>query len=69
MINYEAISSLLEYITYNFEEGAILVFLPGLAEITKMLEALAENPLFNDKVCVVFFTLEVFCGFALFSCA
>ncbi|CAB1116380.1 unnamed protein product [Ectocarpus sp. CCAP 1310/34] len=49
MINYEAISSLLEYITYNFEEGAILVFLPGLAEITKMLEALAGNPLFNDK--------------------
>ncbi|CAM9851871.1 unnamed protein product, partial [Ectocarpus fasciculatus] len=49
VINYEAISSLLEYITYNFEEGAILVFLPGLAEITKMLEALAGNPLFNDE--------------------
>lgn len=49
VINYEAISSLLEYITFNFEEGAILVFLPGLAEITKMLEALAGNPLFNDK--------------------
>lgn len=30
--------------------GAILVFLPGLAEITKMLEALAANPLFNDQV-------------------
>lgn len=50
IINYEAITSLLEYITVNFEEGAILVFLPGLAEITKMLEALAENSLFNDKV-------------------
>lgn len=50
IINYEAISSLLDYITVNFEEGAILVFLPGLAEITKMLEALAGNPLFNDKV-------------------
>ncbi|CAN0039940.1 unnamed protein product, partial [Sphacelaria rigidula] len=29
--------------------GAILVFLPGLAEITKMLEILADNPLFSDK--------------------
>ena len=26
------------------------MFLPGLAEITKMLEELAGNPLFNDKV-------------------
>ncbi|CAN0490651.1 unnamed protein product, partial [Discosporangium mesarthrocarpum] len=50
LINYEAIEGLLEYITLNFEDGAVLVFLPGLAEITKLLDQLAGNELFNDKV-------------------
>ncbi|CAN0358085.1 unnamed protein product, partial [Scytosiphon promiscuus] len=38
VINYEAISSLLEYITTNFEEGAILVFLPGSVIYTTCLK-------------------------------
>ncbi|CAM9706751.1 unnamed protein product, partial [Phaeothamnion confervicola] len=49
VINYEAIEALLVHICTTFEEGAVLIFLPGLAEITKAMEQLAGNPLFNDR--------------------
>ncbi|KAG5188233.1 hypothetical protein JKP88DRAFT_267647 [Tribonema minus] len=55
VICYEVIALLLEYICKNFDQGAVLVFMPGLAEITKMLEQLAQNPMFNDSArCRVF---------------
>ena len=38
MINYELIAHLLEHICFKCPEGAVLVFLPGLAEITRLYE-------------------------------
>ena len=49
VINYELVANLLAHINDNFDEGAILVFMPGLMEITKTVEALQQNPIFNDR--------------------
>jgi HrpA-like RNA helicase len=43
MINYELIIHLLEHICFNCPEGAILVFLPGLAEITRLYEDISDE--------------------------
>ena len=48
IINYELVSVLISYIHENFDDGAILVFMPGLMEITKTIEALTNIPIFND---------------------
>lgn len=51
VINYELIAALLEYITLHQEEGAILVFMPGMMEITKTIEEMYKKELFqSDKV-------------------
>ena len=38
VINYELLAKLLEHIAVNGQEGAILVFCPGMAEITKAID-------------------------------
>ena len=43
VINYELLAALLEYITLNHDEGAILVFLPGMQEITKLVDELYKT--------------------------
>jgi ATP-dependent RNA helicase DHX57 len=50
MINYELIDYLVEYIdnTYRFE-GAILIFLPGLAEIQRCIDELRSNRNLNSR--------------------
>lgn len=51
IINYELIAALLEHIVLNESNGAILVFLPGMMEITKAIEELYKSELFqSDKV-------------------
>lgn len=51
IINYELIAELLEHITLNQEDGAILVFMPGMMEITKTIEEMYKKELFQtDKV-------------------
>ena len=49
IINYELIAKLLEYIAKNNDEGAILCFLPGFQEITKLVEELYKNTFFFDE--------------------
>ena len=49
VINYDLIALLLQYINDNMEDGAILVFLPGLMEITKTVEAIQNVKTLNDK--------------------
>lgn len=44
VINYELISKLLQYITLNNDEGAILVFMSGFQEITKLIEGKDVDP-------------------------
>lgn len=51
VINYELVAALLEYISLNEDTGAILVFMPGMMEITKTIEEMYKKQLFqSDKV-------------------
>ena len=47
LINYELMTRLIEHICASMGPGAILVFMPGLAEITKLYESCAENSAVN----------------------
>ncbi|XP_027721058.1 putative ATP-dependent RNA helicase DHX57 [Vombatus ursinus] len=51
-VNLELIEALLEWIVdgmHTYPPGAVLVFLPGLAEIKMLYEQLQSNPLFNNR--------------------
>ena len=43
IINYDLASRLIEHICVSMDAGAILVFMPGLAEISKLHEMLSSN--------------------------
>ncbi|KAF4090320.1 hypothetical protein AMELA_G00050480 [Ameiurus melas] len=59
-INMDLVESLLEWIVnrdHSYPPGAVLVFLPGLAEIKQLYEQLQANRMFNNrrtKKCVVY---------------
>ncbi|KAM4614689.1 putative ATP-dependent RNA helicase DHX57 [Polymixia lowei] len=59
-INMDLVESLLEWIVdgdHNYPPGAVLVFLPGLAEIKMLFEQLQSNRMFNNRRntrCVVY---------------
>lgn len=59
-INMDMVESLLEWIVdgkHNYPPGAVLVFMPGLAEIKMLYEQLQSNRMFNNrgaKRCVVY---------------
>ncbi|TSK22801.1 DExH-box ATP-dependent RNA helicase DExH1 [Bagarius yarrelli] len=58
-INMDLVESLLEWIVnrnHSYPPGAVLVFLPGLAEIKQLYEQLQANRMFNKraKKCVVY---------------
>lgn len=59
-INMDLVESLLEWIVdgdHSFPAGAVLVFLPGLAEIKQLYEQLQSNRMFNNRRknrCVVY---------------
>ena len=47
-INYPLLAELLEHICLNKEDGAILVFMPGLAEISKAIDEIRKKELFQS---------------------
>ncbi|XP_072534065.1 putative ATP-dependent RNA helicase DHX57 isoform X2 [Salminus brasiliensis] len=59
-INMDLVESVLEWIVdgnHNFPPGAVLVFLPGLAEIKLLYDQLQSNRMFNNRTakrCVVY---------------
>ncbi|XP_062339112.1 putative ATP-dependent RNA helicase DHX57 isoform X2 [Osmerus eperlanus] len=59
-INMDLVESLLEWIVdgdHNYPSGAVLVFMPGLAEIKMLYEQLQSNRMFNNRNrarCVVY---------------
>lgn len=59
-INMDLVENLLEWIVdgkHNYPPGAVLVFMPGLAEIKMLYEQLQSNRMFNNrgsKRCVVY---------------
>ena len=48
VINYELAARLIRHVCQSMDPGAILVFMPGLAEITKLHEACASDPIVRD---------------------
>ena len=56
--NYELLAELLQFICTNLEDGAILVFLSGMKEITTAIEALLKIPYFQDSSNVVIHPLH-----------
>jgi len=58
VVNYELVAALLKHITMNEGEGAILVFMPGMMEITKTIEELYKNELFKDQSQTVIYPLH-----------
>lgn len=56
--NYELIAELLQYICLNLEEGAILVFLSGMKEITTAMASLSKLPFFQDSSNAVIYPLH-----------
>lgn len=51
VINYELIVVLLEHVVLNQDEGAVLVFMPGMMEITKTIEEMHKKEIFqSDKI-------------------
>lgn len=58
VINYELLAELVEHITLNNDEGAILVFMPGMMEITKTIDELRKKPIFQDSLKTVIYPLH-----------
>lgn len=53
VINYELLAALIEHLTLHGEEGAILVFLPGMAEITNAIDEVKKKEHFqSDQVLI-----------------
>ncbi|XP_028844467.1 putative ATP-dependent RNA helicase DHX57 [Denticeps clupeoides] len=51
-INFDLLENVLEWILegdHNYPPGAVLVFLPGLAEIKQLYEQLQSNRMFNNR--------------------
>ena len=48
LINYPLLAQLLEHICLNKEEGAILVFMPGIAEIAKAIDEIRKIEFFQS---------------------
>ena len=49
VVNPELIEDVLHYIDDNYDEGAVLVFLPGLSDITGLLNSLSGSRRFGDR--------------------
>jgi HrpA-like RNA helicase len=53
-INYELIAELVEHIALNNEQGAVLIFLPGMMEITKAIEELYKKEIFQSSKVIIY---------------
>jgi ATP-dependent RNA helicase DHX29 len=54
LINYELLADLLEHITVKNEEGAILVFMPGMMEIQKAVEEMYKKEIFQSSAVMIY---------------
>lgn len=54
VINYELLADLLEHISLNEGDGAILVFCPGLQEIQKTIEELYKKEYFQSSKVMIY---------------
>jgi HrpA-like RNA helicase len=54
VINYELVAALVEHLSLNGEDGAILVFMPGMAEISNAIDELRKKELFQSEKVVIY---------------
>jgi HrpA-like RNA helicase len=54
VINYELLAELLEHISLNQGEGAILLFMPGMMEIQKVVEEMYKKEYFQSSQVVIY---------------
>jgi ATP-dependent RNA helicase DHX29 len=54
VINYELLAALLEKICETQDEGAILVFMPGMMEITKAIDEMRKKELFQSPAVAIY---------------
>ena len=54
VINYELVAKLLEHITLKCDDGAILVFMSGMQEITKTVEELYKKEIFQSSKVLIY---------------
>ena len=54
VINYELLADLIEHIVLTTEDGAILVFMPGMMEITKAIDECRRKELFQGSRVVIY---------------
>lgn len=54
IINYELVAALLEKICEKEDEGAILVFMPGMMEITKAIDEMRKKEFFQSPSVVIY---------------
>ena len=54
VLNYELLAELLEHISLNQGEGAILVFMPGMMEIQKAIEEMYKKEYFQSSKVVIY---------------
>eukprot|EP00111_Clytia_hemisphaerica_P005132 TCONS_00014777-protein len=52
-IDVSLVAQLIQHICSNFDDGAVLVFLPGWGDITKLHDLLMKNPVFRSDRFVV----------------
>lgn len=53
VINYELLAALVEHLSLHGEDGAILIFMPGMAEISNAIDELRKKEFFqSDKVVI-----------------
>jgi ATP-dependent RNA helicase DHX36 len=54
VINYELLADLLEHICLNKDEGAILVFLPGMMEIQNAMDNMRRKDFFQSSAVIIY---------------
>lgn len=54
IINYELLAALIEHLTLNGDDGAILVFVPGMAEISNAIDELKKKKHFQSDQVVIY---------------
>lgn len=54
VINYELLAALIEHLSLNGEEGAILVFMPGMAEISNAIDEVRKKEFFQSEKVVIY---------------
>ena len=54
VLNYELLADLLEHIVKTTDDGAILVFMPGMMEIVKAIDEMRRKELFQTDQVVIY---------------